>query len=70
MKWFIKKYMAQNHINNFNELSKATGIKLRTLMRRVSEPSTLLLYEVQALDDALHFTDEDMLRLVNCEFDK
>ncbi len=70
MKWFLKKYMAQNHIENYNELAKATGIKLRTLMRRVSEPSTLLLYEVQALEDVLHFSDEDMLRLVNCKFEE
>lgn len=68
MKFFLKERMAKNHIDNFGELAKLTGIKLRTLTRRISNPETLLLYEIHALNDVLHFTDEDMLILVNCKF--
>ena len=64
MKWLIKQYMGANHIENYVELSNMTGIKLRTLKRRINEPSTLLIYEFRALDDVLHFNDEDKLKLL------
>lgn len=63
MKWLLRGYMAANHIETYNELAQRTGIKLRTLKRRISEPSTLLLYELRALDEVLHFNDEDKLKL-------
>lgn len=69
MKWLLREYMATNHIDNFKELAKLTGIKLRTLTRRINNPETLLLYEIQALTDVLHFSDADMLKIVNCKFD-
>lgn len=65
MKWLLKEYMAANHIDNFKELARQTGIKLRTLRRRIDEPSTLLLYEIRALDEVLHFNDEDKLKLIS-----
>lgn len=67
MKWLLKEYMAANHIENYTELAKQTGIKLRTLRRRIDDPSTLLLYEIRALDGILHFTDEDKLKLISGE---
>ena len=40
MKWLLKEYMAANHIDNYKELAKQTGIKPRTLRRRIDEPTT------------------------------
>ena len=68
MKWLLKEYMAANHIDNFKELARQTGIKLRTLRRRIDDPSTLLLYEIRALDETLHFKDEDKLKLISGNF--
>jgi hypothetical protein len=69
MKWLIQKYRAARHIESNNELASLTGIPLRTLQRRIKEPGTLLLYELRQLDEILHFTNEDKLRILTGNFD-
>ena len=63
MKWVLKRYMVEQHIDSFSELCRRTGIAKRTLYDRIEEPSTMRIYELNALDAVLHFTDEDMIKL-------
>lgn len=63
MKWLLKKYMAEQHIESMAELSDMTGIPRRTLYDRISEPQSIKLFELEALDKALHFADEDLLKV-------
>ena len=63
MKWLIKKYMAEQHIDSLDELSKATGIARRTLFYRIADPRTFKVFELEALDKVLHFADEDIVKL-------
>lgn len=67
MKWLIKKYMAEQHIDSLDELSKATGISRRTLFYRISDPRTIKVFEIEALDKVLHFADEDIVKLAKGE---
>ncbi len=63
MKWLIKKYMVEQQIDSLSALCRRTGISKRTLYDRIAEPSTLRIFELIALDEVLHFSDEDMIRL-------
>lgn len=63
MKWLIKRYMVEAHIESLVELSKRTGIAKRTLYDRIHDPNTLKIYELKALDEVLHFTEEDIIKL-------
>jgi len=63
MKWILRKYMGEAHIDSFTELSEITGITRRTLYDRISNPRTIRAYEINALDNVLHFSDEDLVRL-------
>ena len=63
MKWLLKKYMVEQHIESLSSLSKLTGIAKRTLYDRIAQPTTLKVFEIKALDDVLHFSDEDMVKL-------
>ncbi len=64
MKWLIKRYMVDAHIESLGELSKRTGIAKRTLYDRIHEPTTLKLFELKALDSILHFKEEDLIQLI------
>lgn len=64
MKWMIKEYLCKARIESISELAKMTGITMRTLYDRISKPETLRMYELIALNDVLHFTDEDLLKLM------
>ncbi|MBR2555377.1 MAG: hypothetical protein IKE94_10985 [Aeriscardovia sp.] len=64
IKWLIKSYMALNKISSLRELADITGIKYTTLMTHLSCPSQLRVYELKALDDALHFEEEDLLCMI------
>lgn len=64
MKWLIKKYMAENQINSYEELSDRTGIALRTLIRRINYPRQLKVYEIDALNEVLNLSNDDLLTLV------
>lgn len=63
MKWLLKQYMAQAHIDSMEELAESTGIAKRTLYNRIDNPRTLRIYELVSLDDVLHFTNDDLVRL-------
>lgn len=63
MKWLLKEYMARANINSFDELAKESGIKRATLFKRLKEPRTIKVYEIEALDSILHFSLEDLSRL-------
>lgn len=63
MKWLLKKYMAEQHIDTMKELSDISGIPRRTLYDRIKEPQSITLFELEALDKALHFADEDLLNV-------
>lgn len=67
MRWLLKRYMAQAHIETLSELADRTGIARRTLYDRINEPSTLRAYEIKALDGILHFTDDDLVKLAKGE---
>ena len=67
MKWLLKKYMVEQHIDSLAELSNRTGIARRTLYDRIQDPTTIKVFELVALNDVLHFADEDMLRLAKGE---
>lgn len=67
MKWLLKKYMAAVHIDSLVDLCKQTGIAKRTLYDRINDPQSLKLYEIRALDEVLHFDDEDIVKLTRGE---
>lgn len=48
---------------SFTELSNATGIKLRTLKRYVSDPDLMRLGDLRAIHNRLRFSDEQLVRL-------
>lgn len=63
-KWIVKSYMSINRISSVKELSRRTGINYLTLQDRLKYPKNLRLFELQALDDVLKFTDSDLNALV------
>jgi hypothetical protein len=64
MKWLLKKYMAEAHIETIAELADITGIPKRTLFERIRNPSALRLYEVEAMDKVLKFNDCDIVKMI------
>ena len=60
----LRLYMIEADIENFTQLAKETGIDYQRLNRRIADPHSLTVFEILALDDALHFTDEDLLKLI------
>lgn len=63
-KWIVKSYMSINRISSVKELSRRTGINYLTLQDRLKHPQNLRLFELQALDQVLKFTNEDLNALV------
>lgn len=63
MKWLIKRYMVEQHIDTLAELSRLSGLAKRTLYDRLNNPKTMKIFELIALDNVLHFTDEDIAKL-------
>lgn len=63
MKWLLKQYMAQAHIDSMEELAESTGIAKRTLYNRIDNPRSIRIYELVALNEVLHFKDDDLVRL-------
>ncbi len=63
-RFMLKRYMLNNYIEDFKELSRQTGINYDTLGVRISKPETLRKFEIKLLDDALHFSDEDLITLI------
>lgn len=63
-KWIVKSYMCISRIPSVKELAKLTGINYQTLKERLVHPENLRLFELQALDNVLKFTDDDLNALV------
>lgn len=63
-KWTVKRYMSIKRISSVKELSRRTGINYLTLQDRLKYPKNLRLFELQALDEVLKFTDSDLNALV------
>jgi hypothetical protein len=57
-------YMIQNNIEDYRELSNKTKIEYTRLRKRVHHPETLRMFELRALDDVLHFSDEHIIWLM------
>ena len=64
IKKILKLYMIEVDIDNFTQLAKETGIDYQRLNRRLADPHSLTVFEILALDNTLHFTDEDLLKLI------
>lgn len=64
MKWLLRRYMVNAQINSVVELAKLTGITRRHLYEVIKDPHRIRLSELKALDSVLHFSDEDLIRLV------
>lgn len=60
----LRLYMIEADIDNFTQLAKETGIDYQRLNRRIADPHSLTVFEILALDNTLHFTDEDLLKLI------
>ena len=57
-------YMLEADIESFTQLAKETGIDYQRLNRRIADPHSLTVFEILALDNTLHFSDEDLLKLI------
>ena len=60
----LRLYMIEADIENFTQLAKETGIDYQRLNRRIADPHSLTVFEILALDNTLHFTDEDLIKLI------
>ena len=67
IKKILRLYMIEADIDNFTQLAKETGIDYQRLNRRIADPHSFTVFELLALNDALHFTDEDLLKLIKGE---
>ena len=63
MKWMLKKYMAQQHIDSFTELARRIGMTRKTFYERLENPRTMRIYELEALNKILKLSDEDLMAL-------
>ena len=64
IKKLLQIYMLDYDINSFTELSKVTGIDYQRLRKRMEDPHSFTVFELLALNDTLHFTDADLLKIV------
>lgn len=45
-------------------MSARAGMKLSTMYKRIRLPGTMTIDELQSIDRAVHFTDEEILQIV------
>lgn len=64
IKKMLRLYMIEADINSFVELSKQTGIDYQRLNKRMTDPHSFTVFELLALEETLHLTDEDLLKLI------
>lgn len=64
IKKLLRRYMIEADIDSFTQLAKETGIDYQRLNRRIADPHSFTVFELIALDDVLHFSDEDLLILI------
>lgn len=60
----FKRYTLEAYIDSFKELAQMAGIEYRTFLSRMENPALFRAYELKALDDILHFSTDDLLRIV------
>lgn len=63
LKWIFKDYMNRLHIEDFKQLAKMCGIKYQTLLDHLERPELFRLFEIRAINDVLHFSSEDLIRI-------
>ena len=63
MKKMFMLYMINNDIPSFKELARMSGIRERNLLKKIANPSMFRLYELRAVDEVLHFSDADFVKL-------
>ena len=56
--------MNELDIESFKSLADDTGIDYQTLLDHIARPELFRKFELKALDDVLHFTDEDLIKLI------
>ena len=64
IKKLLKLYMIVHDIDSFRELAKETGIDYQRLRRRLDDPHSFTVFELLSLNETLHLTDEDLLKLI------
>lgn len=64
MKWLLKEYMTKQHIETLSELSRRTGIEYQTLQNHIRDSGKFRVFELEQLDSVLHFSDEDLAKVV------
>ena len=68
MKWLLRRYMDNQHIDSFLELSRLTGINEQTLRNRINNTRQLRVFELEQLDSILHFKEEDLIQIIRGQF--
>lgn len=63
LKWIFKDYMNRLHIEDFKQLAKMCGVKYQTLLDHLERPELFRLFEIRAINDVLHFSSEDLIRI-------
>ena len=64
IKKLLKRYMLDCDIDTFKDLAKDVGMDYQTLRDRLVRPELFRAYEIRALNETLHFSDEDLLNLI------
>jgi hypothetical protein len=64
IKKLFKKYMIDADLDCFTDLARETGIDYQRLNKRMADPHSFTVFELIALNDVLHFEDEDLLKIV------
>ena len=64
IKKLLRRYMIEADIDSFTQLAKETGIDYQRLNKRMADPHSFTVFELLALEETLHLTDEDLLKLI------
>jgi len=64
IKKLLRRYMIEADIDNFTQLAKETGIDYQRLNKRIADPHSFTVFELLVLEETLHLTDEDLLKLI------
>ena len=67
MKWLLEEYRTRNRFHSLKEIAERAGIDYQRLLKRIENPKTFKLFEIEALDELLHFTDSDLLKILRGE---
>jgi len=64
LKWILKRFYADAHITSDRQLCSRTGMDYSTFRKRMRYPSTMRLFELELINDALNIPDEGLLEIV------